>query len=129
MKITKFIPLVFAGSPNTTARISIPFRVKTIHVKSMSYVAATDGVNNYVCVMSDLFPGNSPFGIVNQDTTYSSGSIQDIELQFANPIDINATYTFNIINMDGSTGATSNGGINTDWIGMIVEFNSADEIF
>lgn len=127
MKITKFIPLSFPAGANsrTTASINIPFKVKTIHIKSAGYDAGTNGTANYVAVLSDIFPQNAPLGIFFQDTTYSSGTIQDIELQIWNPVEINGTYNFWLVNMDGS-GATAT--VNGDKVGFIIEFNSPEEI-
>ena len=127
-KLTKFIPLTFTASPRTSASISIPFRVKTIHIKSAAYDAGTTGTANYISIFSDLVV-NNPIAILFQDTTYSSGCIQDIEHQFWNPIDINGTFNFWFTNMNGSVGATTNGGNATDTVGFIIEFNSAEELF
>jgi hypothetical protein len=127
-KLTKFIPVTFTASPNSTARISVPFRVKTIHIKSAAYDAVTNGTTNYVTIISDLVI-NNPMAVLSQDTTYSSATVQDIEHQFANPLDINGTFNFTILNMDGSIGATSNAGAATDKVGFIIEFNAPDEIF
>jgi hypothetical protein len=127
-KLTKFIPVTFTASPNSTARISVPFRVKTIHIKSAAYNAGTNGTTNYVTIMSDLVV-NNPMAVLSQDTSYSSATVQDIEHQFANPLDINGTFNFWLLNMDGSIGATSNAGAATDKVGFIIEFNAADEIF
>jgi hypothetical protein len=106
----------------------VPFRVKTIHIKSAAYDAGTNGTTNYVTIISDLVI-NNPMAVLSQDTTYSSATVQDIEHQFANPLDINGTFNFTILNMDGSIGATSNAGAATDKVGFIIEFNAADEIF
>jgi hypothetical protein len=127
MKITKFIPLSFPAGANsrTTAYISVPFKVRSIHIKSAGYRAGTLGTTNYVGVLSDLFPQNAPLGIFFQDTTYSSGTIQDIEHQQWNPVEINGTYNFWLVNMDGS-GATAT--VNGDKVGFIIEFNGPDEI-
>jgi hypothetical protein len=127
-KLTKFIPVTFTASPNSTARISVPFRVKTIHIKSAAYDAGTNGTTNYVTIISDLVV-NNPICVLSQDTTYSSATVQDIEHEFANPLDINGTFNFTILNMDGSIGATSNGGAATDKVGFVIEFNSEDVIF
>lgn len=127
-KLTKFIPLTFAPSTTaatTTARISVPFKVKTIHIKSAAYKAGTNGVTNYVSVMSDLVV-NNPIAILNQDTTYSSATVQDIEHQFSNPLDINGTFNFWLLNMDGTSGTAT---VNGDKVGFVIEFNSADVIF
>jgi hypothetical protein len=85
MKQTQAIFLTFNGKPvSDDVLINVPFEVKTIHVKSMNYNAATNGTTRNVMVISSLGL-NAPFGIVNQDTTYSSGAIQDIEIQLKNP--------------------------------------------
>jgi hypothetical protein len=127
-KLTKFIPLTFTASPRTSARISVPFKVKTIHIKSAAYNADEVATNNYISIFSDLVV-NNPIAILNQDITYSSATVQDIEHQFSNPLDINGTFNFWFTNMDGSVGATSNAGAGTDKVGFIIEFNSADEVF
>ena len=130
-KLTKFIPLTFAPSTTaatTTARISVPFKVKTIHIKSAGYTAGSLGDTVYVALMSDLV-SNNPLAILFQDTTYSSATVQDIEHQFSNPIDINGTFNFWLLNMDGSTGQTTSLAIDSDKVGLVIEFNSPDEIF
>lgn len=126
-KLTKFISMTFPAGANsrTTAQISIPFKVKTLHIKSAGYKAGTSGTTNYVAIMSDLVV-NNPIAILNQDTTYSSGTIQDIEHQFYNPIDINGTFNFWLLDMDG-TGATAT--VGGDSVGFIIEFNSPEEVF
>jgi hypothetical protein len=125
-KVTKFISLTFTAGANarTTAQISVPFKVKTIHIKSAAYKAGTNGTTNYVAVMSDLVV-NNPIAILNQDTTYSSATVQDIEHEFYNPTDVNGTFNFWLLNMD-NTGATATA--NNDKVGFIIEFNSPDEI-
>lgn len=129
MKVTKFIPLTFAASPNTTAYISVPFRVQTIHVKSAGYVAGSlPGPTRYVVISSDLVR-NNPLAMVFQDTTYSSANVQDIYHKYENPIDVNGNYNFTIFAMSGAVSQTSNGGAGTDTAGLIIEFDSADEIF
>jgi hypothetical protein len=130
-KLTKFIPLTFdaytTGS-RTTARISVPFKVKTIHIKSAGYTASTLGETNYVALMSDLVV-NNPLAILFQDTTYSSATVQDIEHQFSNPLDINGSFNFWLLNMDGSPASTTSLALGIDQVGLIIEFNSPDEIF
>tara|TARA_R110000868_G_scaffold45751_1_gene151555 strand:+ start:142 stop:531 length:390 start_codon:yes stop_codon:yes gene_type:complete len=126
-KLTKFIPLTFTASPRTSARISVPFKVKTIHIKSAGYTASDVGTLKYISILSDLVM-NNPIAILYQDTSFSSACVQDIEHQFWNPIDINGTFNFWLVNMDNSVGATSNGGAGTDKVGFIIEFNSAEEI-
>jgi hypothetical protein len=127
MKQTVFIPLTFTASPVTTATVSVPFKVSLMHVKSLAYKAGTNGTTNYVMLRTSLGL-NAPLGILNQDTTYSSGSVNDVEIQFKNPEVIQGDYTFTLFNMDGTLAATSNAGAATDKVGLIIEFNSPDEI-
>ena len=127
MKETRFIPLTFTASPVTTASISVPFKVDTIHVKSIGYQAGTIGVTNYVALVSS-FGLNAPLAILNQDTTYSSGTINDVEIKLKNPQVIQGQYTFTLYNMDGSIAQTSNSGAATDSVGMILEFNSGESM-
>ena len=126
-KLTKFISMTFpAGAASrTTAQISIPFKVKTIHIKSAGYTAGTAGTAKYVSIISDLVV-NNPIAILFQDTTYSSATVQDIEHQMYNPTDINGTYNFWLLDMAGAP-ATATAG--NDKVGLVIEFNSADEIF
>lgn len=129
MKQTQAIFVTFNASPvSDPVSINVPFQVKTIHVKSMNYNAGTNGTTRNVMVISDLGL-NAPFGIVNQDTTYSSGAVQDIEIQLKNPTVIQGYYTFRLVGMSGVATTTSNLGAGVDYLGMIVEFNASDEIF
>jgi hypothetical protein len=128
MKQTQAIFLTFNAKPvSDDVYINVPFEVKTIHVKSMNYNATTNGTTRNVMVISSLGL-NAPFGIVNQDTTYSSASVQDIEIQLKNPTVIQGYYNFTLVGMSGVISATSNSGTGIDYIGMIVEFNSPDEV-
>ena len=126
-KLTKFISMTFpAGAASrTTAQISVPFKVKTIHIKSAAYDAGTNGTTNYVAVMSDLVVNNA-LAILNQDTSYSSATVQDIEHEFYNPLDVNGTFNFWLLNMD-NTPATATAG--NDKVGFVIEFNSPDVVF
>lgn len=126
-KLTKFISMTFpAGDASrTTAQISVPFKVKTIHIKSAGYTAGTPGTAKYVSIMSDLVV-NNPIAILFQDTTYSSACVQDIEHQLSNPIDINGTYNFWLLDM---AGVPATGTVDGDKVGFVIEFNSAEEVF
>jgi hypothetical protein len=127
MKQTQAIFLTFnASSVSDNVLINVPFPIKTIHVKSMNYNAATNGKTGNVMVISP-FGLNAPFGIVNQDTSYSSASVQDIKIQVKNAITIQGYYTFRIVGMSGVAAITSNAGAGIDFIGMIIEFSSEDE--
>jgi hypothetical protein len=130
-KLTKFIPLSFVPNTTaatTTATISVPFKVKTIHVKSAGYTAGTLGDTVYVALMSDLV-ANNPLAILFQDTTYSSATVQDIFHTFSNPLDINGTFNFWLLNMDGSAGQTTTLLVgDPDKVGLIIEFDSPEEV-
>jgi len=123
MKQTLFIPLTFTASPTTIQNINVPFKVQNIHIKSFGYKAGTNGTTNYVVLVSDLVQ-NRPLCIMNQDTTYSSATVADIVHDFQNPTTIQGRFTFQLFNMDGTLGATSNSGAGTDRIGLIIEFHS-----
>jgi hypothetical protein len=124
-KLTKLISLTFAaGATSTTARISVPFKVKTIHIKSAAYTPGTISAT-YVAIMSDLVV-NNPIAILFRDTTYSSATVQDIEHELYNPTDINGTYTFSLFDM-GGTPATAT--VGNDKVGLVIEFNSPDVVF
>lgn len=126
MKQTQAIYLTFAASPVATAYINVPFNVKTIHVKSMNYDAGTAGTARMVLIESNIGL-NAPFGILSQDDTYSQASVQDIQIQFKVPQPIQGQYYFTLRTMSGAVASTTNAGAATDYIGMIIEFNSEDE--
>ncbi len=124
MRQNKAIFMTFpTGSSTTTANISIPFTVKTIHVKSSGYITSTPpaaGQADYVYVMSDLTQ-NSPICIVYQDSTYPYATSADVEYEFQNPQVINGTFNFQLISFLGNPIIATAGG---DQLGLIVEFNS-----
>lgn len=127
MKQTQFIPLTFTASPVTTAYISVPFKVETIHIKSANYDAGTSGLTRYVVVESNIGL-NAPFAMLCQDDTYSQSSIQDISIKLRDPQPLQGWYTFTLKTMSGAIAGTTNAGAATDYIGMIVEFNAPDEV-
>jgi hypothetical protein len=126
MKQTQAIYLTFAASPVATTYINVPFMVKRLHVKSMNYDAGTAGTARMVLVESNIGL-NSPFGILSQDDTYSQASVQDIEIDFKNPLPIQGYFNFTLKTMSGAVASTTNAGAATDYIGMIIEFNAEDE--
>jgi hypothetical protein len=119
-KLTKFIPLSFSPSSaaRATAQISVPFKVGIIHIKSAGYTAGALGQTTYVSLMSDLVV-NNPIAILFQDTTYSSATVQDIEHKFSNPLDINGTFNFWLLNMDGTVSDTTSL-VTADQVGLII---------
>lgn len=127
MKQTLLIPLTFNASPVTTATVNVSFKVSKIHIKSIAYNAGSVGTTGYVVVMAS-FTSHCPLGIVNQDTTYSSNTLSDIEIKFENPQPIQGIYTFELRNMKNVMAQTSNSGTGSDDCGVIIEFNSIDEI-
>jgi hypothetical protein len=62
MKQTQIIFLTFTATKSiTTARVNVPFKVKTIHTKSISLSTGNGALatGEYVTIESDLV-GNSP---------------------------------------------------------------------
>lgn len=127
MKQTQAIYLTFAANPVASAYINVPFMVKKIHIKNMNYDAGTSGTARYVIVESNIGL-NAPFGMISQDDTYSQSGLQDIEIEFKVAQPIQGQYYFTLKNMSGAVATTSGGGASTDYIGIIVEFNSDDEL-
>jgi hypothetical protein len=140
MKQTIFISLDFyndgTGVQTTpaTAKISIPFKVKKLHVKSLAYQPSSVTAD-YVVIRSNIDTKNSPLGILYRDSTYGSATVNDVEIAFEDPQVIQGVYNFNIyrVNTNPTTNpygelATITGSGN-DYIGLIIEFNSPEEIF
>lgn len=79
--------------------INIPFKVKKIHVKGITWTSGRAGnqgnttVSQYVTLVSSLV-GNRPVGMVFLDSQFSSGTIQDIEHEFLVPETIQGFYDF-----------------------------------
>lgn len=127
MKQTQIIYLTFtAGQSSTTARINVPFKVRTIHTKGISLSTGNAGLTagEYVTITSDLV-GNSPLGSTFNISSYSAGTIQDIENQFWNPQVIQGIYNFT---MKKSSGALYPASTGNDTVSLIIEFNSPEEI-
>tara|TARA_R110000868_G_scaffold327067_3_gene588099 strand:+ start:766 stop:1158 length:393 start_codon:yes stop_codon:yes gene_type:complete len=126
MKQTQIIFLTFtAGQSLTTARISVPFKVKTIHTKgiSLSTGDATLAAGDYITVESDLV-NNAPLGSTFNISNYSAGTIQDIENQYWNPQVIQGVYNFT---MKKASGSLYNASTGNDSVSIIIEFNSPEE--
>ena len=126
MKQTQVIFLTFTATQSiTTARISVPFKVKTIHTKGISLSAGNAALTTgeYITIESDLV-NNSPLGSTFNISSYSAGTIQDIENQFWNPQVIQGQYTFT---MKRSNGTLYPASTNNDTVSLILEFNSSDE--
>jgi hypothetical protein len=58
------------------------------------------------------------------DSTYPYSTGTDIEYELPNPQPINGTYTFRLMNLDGSPFPATSG---NDSLGMILEFNDENE--
>jgi hypothetical protein len=52
-----------------------------------------------------------------QDKTYSSPTMNNIEILMKNPQVIQGDYQFTLFNMDGTIGTTTNNGAATDKLG------------
>jgi hypothetical protein len=127
MKQTQVIFLTFvAGQSTATAKISVPFKVKTLHTKAISLTCGDGAITgNYVIIESDLVNG-APLGSTFNNSTYSAGTIQDIENQFWNPQPIQGNFTFTMKTPNGSLYTASTG---NDLVAMVIEYNSPEEIF
>ena len=126
MKQTQIIFLTFTAGQSTTSKyISVPFKVKTIHTKSISLSTGDPALatGEYVTIESDLV-GNSPLGSTFNISSFSAGTIQDIENQYWNPQVIQGQYNFI---MKRSSGALYPASTNNDTVSLIIEFNSPQE--
>jgi len=126
MKQTQIIFLTFTATQSTTSKyISVPFKVKTIHTKSISLSTGNPALTTgeYVTIESDLVRG-SPLGSTFNISNYSAGTTQDIENQYWNPQVIQGLYTFT---MKRSSGALYPASTNNDTVSLIIEFNSPEE--
>jgi hypothetical protein len=126
MKQTQIIFLTFtATESSTTARVNVPFKVKSIHTKSISLstgnAALTTG--EYVTIESDLV-GGSPLGSTFNISNFSAGTIQDIENTYWNPQVVQGEYTFT---MKRSSGALYPASTGDDSVSLILEFNDPSE--
>jgi len=126
MKQTQVIFLTFtAGKSSTTARINVPFKVRNVHTKGLSLTSGdATVVGNYITIESDLV-NNAPMGSTFNNSTYSAGTIQDVENQYWNPQVIQGQYTFTMKNTAGTLYPASTG---NDTVALIVEFNGPDEM-
>jgi len=96
-----------AISPTAQIYINIPFKVKTIHVKGITWTIGRAGnqgnsfASGYVTLLSSLV-GNRPMGMVHTDSQFSSNTIQDIEHEFLVPETIQGFYDFTPYDNDGT---------------------------
>lgn len=100
--------------------INIPFKVRTIHIKNITYVRGMAGnqgtnvlidgvlvdcsspvVTFYINFISSLV-GNRPVGMVHADSQYSMNTKQDIKHTFQIPQDITGIYDFSTYDNAGS---------------------------
>jgi hypothetical protein len=128
MKQTQVIFLTFVAEKSTaTARISVPFKVKTLHTKSISLTTGNTALSTgeYITIESDLVQG-SPLGSTFNVSAYSANCVQDIENQFWNPQVIQGEYTFTMKKSNGTLYQASTG---NDKVAIIIEYNSPEEIF
>ena len=126
MKQTQVIYLTFtAGQSSTSTSISVPFKVRTIHSKAFSLTCGDAAITGeYVTIESDLVNNYAPLGSTYNNSSFSAGTIQDIENQFWNPQCIQGVYNFRL---KKSNGTLYNASTNNDLIALILEFNSPDE--
>jgi len=121
---TRYINFSFNNNESiTSAFISIPHKVKVIHIKSGAYmpsVAPSSGSAEYIPIFSDLTE-NQPIGIFYDDNTYSSATIQDIYYHFNTPVYVQGTYTFSRALLNKVAVSTPQADI-----GVIIEFYEND---
>jgi hypothetical protein len=140
MKLNKTFYYQYS-STNATASIyiSIPFKVKTIHLKDITYVAGANGaqganageISRYITIISSLV-GNRPVGMVHKDSQFSMTTKQDIEHEFQLPVVVNGYYDFTPYRNDGVEALVYEvviPDIFYDSFSITMEFNGEDEIF
>jgi hypothetical protein len=125
MKQTQEIFLTFVATQSSaTAIINVPFQVKTLHTKAISLTSGDPLVTGgYVTIESDLV-NNAPLGSTFNNSSYSAGTLQDIEHQFWNPQVIQGQYNFV---MKRSNGTLYPASANNDTVALIIEFNDPSE--
>jgi hypothetical protein len=141
MKLTKTFYYKYTDATESTASIyiNIPFKVKKIHVKNITYTAGKNGaqgasaseITQYVTFISSLV-GNRPVGMVHKDSQFSMATIQDIEHIFQIPEVINGYYTFTPYTNDGAIAPIFEVIIPDtfyDSFSITIEFNGEDEVF
>ena len=121
--------------------INIPFKVKNIHVKGVTWTAGRAGnqgnsaASRYITILSNLV-ANRPVGMVHTDSQFSMGTLQDIYHEFQIPVVINVYYDFTAYNNND----TVYGGYSVEVVipnlyyyfdsySITLEFNGEDEIF
>lgn len=126
-------------SPTVRAFINIPFKVKTVHVKGITWTNGKAGnqgntsASKYVTVLSSLV-GNNPIGMVHTDSQFAMGTKQDIEHVFLVPEIITGYYDFIAYQNDGTIypGFTLDTTVLNDYyfdsFSITLEFNSEDEL-
>ena len=127
MRQTQVIFLTFTATQSiATARISVPFKVKTLHTKSLSLTTGNTALTTgeYITIESDLV-NNSPLGSTFNISNYSANCAQDIENQYWNPQVIQGQYNFV---MKRSNGTLYPASTNNDTVAIVIEFNGPDEI-
>lgn len=110
------------GPISVSVPINVPFKVRTIHIKNITYVSGmagnqatvinnggvlttcTPSVNFYINILSSLV-GNRPVGMVHVDSQYSANTKQDIKHTFELPQVIQGMYEFSIYDNDGNQAA------------------------
>jgi len=127
MKQTQVIFLTFLATTSTaTARISVPFKVRTLHTKAISLKTGNASLTTgeYITIESDLVQ-NSPLGSTFNISSYSANCVQDIENQYWNPHVIQGVYTFTMKRSNGTLYPASTG---NDTVSIVIEYNSSDEV-
>ena len=126
MKETKAIFLDFASTTNnsTVAYVSCNFKVKHVHVKSITYqrTGVTVSPPQYGVLFSSMVD-NQPLGIFYNDSTYSTNPHLDNELELRSSTIINGNYQFWMIDAAGQALPPVN---NSDNVIVMLSFESED---
>jgi hypothetical protein len=125
-RVTKVIYLPYNATDTAQATISIPFNVKSVKVKKIVYSANASYTSYFYQVLtSNMFNRDEPLGIVFVGTAAGMQLTSNTEVvkEFSTPVNISGTYSFNLVNVDG----TSGGSQYSDYCVLILEFLSATD--
>ncbi len=99
MKIVKAINLTFSGTGSlASANVYIPFGVKFMNVKSISYEAVGTATSKGVVITSNMSE-DQPMALISQSDTFNS---QDVLIEYPVEKIIQGNYTFNLVGAGGA---------------------------
>lgn len=124
MKQTKAIYLLFSdGNGSSSASIIVPFPVKYINIKGISYnTDSSPTVGSEYSVLETSLTNYSPLGVVYRDSSKFSSSF-GASYEYPQPTIISGTYTFQLKNLQGGNQVENS---NDDTCVVIAEFTGID---